>query len=264
MKLVDLNICIKIDNTDKVIKFLDEINPDIIGMQEVLRPLSDTVTKQYRSKEEIDNALLSKYQYNFFGPLWIADKITENGGVSRDFGGLVEQGNQIKSKYEIESGENIFYKGNYTYGFDSTHFRTLDHARAGLVTKLKVEEDKLIQIINIHGIWNKDRLGDERTINQSSFLIQKALEEDLPTIILGDFNLLPESQSIKMLDKHFKNLIKEYNIKSTRPTFDDGLDKGDMVVDYIFVNDKIKVNDFKVPNTDVSDHLPLILDFEII
>ena len=58
------------------------------------------------------------------------------------------------------------------------------------------------------------------------------------------------------------NLIARFNIKSTRPEFDDGLDKGNMVCDYIFVNDKVKVNNFYVINSNISDHLPLILDFE--
>lgn len=59
------------------------------------------------------------------------------------------------------------------------------------------------------------------------------------------------------------NLIDKYNIKSTRPPFDDGLDIGDSVCDYIFVNDKVKVNEFKVLNSNSSDHFPLLLDFEI-
>lgn len=59
------------------------------------------------------------------------------------------------------------------------------------------------------------------------------------------------------------NLIEKYNIKSTRPTFDDGLDKGNIVCDYIFINDKVKVNNFKVINSNASDHLPLMLDFDI-
>ena len=58
--------------------------------------------------------------------------------------------------------------------------------------------------------------------------------------------------------------IEKYNIKSTRPTVKDGLDVGNSVDDYIFVNDKIKVNNFKVKQTDASDHYPLILDFELI
>lgn len=264
MKLVDLNICIKMNNTKKVIEFLENINCDIIALQEVTRPLTNTVFEQYKSKLDIDKELCENYPHEFFGPLWIANGIIKNKQLSRDFGGLVEQGNQIISKFKIESGENVFYQGNYTYGFDATHFRTEDHARAALITQLNISNGKLLQIINIHGIWNKDRLGDERTINQSKFLIEAALEKNIPTIILGDFNLIPDSESIKLMDSHFINLIKEYGIKSTRPTFDDGLDRGDMVVDYIFVNNQIKVNDFKVVNTDISDHLPLILDFEIL
>ena len=37
-----------------------------------------------------------------------------------------------------------------------------------------------------------------------------------------------------------------------------------MICDYVFVNNKIKVNDFRVVDSDISDHLPIILDFDII
>jgi hypothetical protein len=37
--------------------------------------------------------------------------------------------------------------------------------------------------------------------------------------------LFPETKSIKMIEKDFRNLIKEYNIKSTRPDFKDHLDE---------------------------------------
>ena len=56
------------------------------------------------------------------------------------------------------------------------------------------------------------------------------------------------------------NLIEKYNIESTRPKFDDGLDKGNLICDYIFVNNKVKVKNFRVINTNISDHLPLILE----
>jgi len=32
----------------------------------------------------------------------------------------------------------------------------------------------------------------------------------------------------------------------------------------LFVNNKIKVNNFRVINTNISDHLPLVLDFDIL
>lgn len=119
-----------------------------------------------------------------------------------------------------------------------------------------------MQIINIHGIWNKDKIGDERTIKQSEFILSK-IRKDIPVIVVGDFNLLPNTESIKLLNNELINLIDKYYIKSTRPYLDDGLDKGKLVCDYIFVNDKVTVNDFKVIESNISDHLPLILDFEI-
>ena len=66
-----------------------------------------------------------------------------------------------------------------------------------------------------------------------------------------------------MINKNFINLIEKYKITSTRPNFDDGRDIWNNVVDYIFVDDKIRINDFQVLNIDISDHFPLILDFEI-
>ena len=75
--------------------------------------------------------------------------------------------------------------------------------------------------------------------------------------------MLPNTDSIKMLNNKLTNLIDKYNIKSTRPNFDDGLDKVNMVCDYIFVNDKVIVKNLMVIESNISDHLPLLLDFDI-
>ncbi|MBQ9012158.1 MAG: hypothetical protein IJ094_01025, partial [Bacilli bacterium] len=107
-----------------------------------------------------------------------------------------------------------------------------------------------------------DKMGDERTLNQIESILED-VKYDIQSIVTGDFNLLPVSESIKNISQKLTNLIEKYDIKSTRPSFDDGLDKGDIVCDYIFVNDKVKINDFKVINTNVSDHLPIVLDFDI-
>jgi endonuclease/exonuclease/phosphatase family metal-dependent hydrolase len=122
---------------------------------------------------------------------------------------------------------------------------------------------KRLQVLNLHGIWNESRMGDERTMAQCRYLLEAAKRKNLPTIIAGDFNLLPESHSLKILNDNFKNLITEFKIVSTRPDFSDEIDRGEEVVDYVFVNDQIQVKDFSVIQTDVSDHLPLILEFEI-
>ena len=52
MKLLNLNICIKISNTKEVGNFLIEQNADFVTIQEIVRHLEPGVFEEYRSKEE--------------------------------------------------------------------------------------------------------------------------------------------------------------------------------------------------------------------
>lgn len=260
MKLLNLNVCIKLNNNKEVINLIKEDNYDIITFQEVMRKIDENVFERYQSSNIIKENL--DYQNSFFGPLWVAKCHRKGDNITRDFGGLAEQGNEIISSYPIIEGKNVFYHRYYATFEDTSDFRNNDHGRAFTEAILNVNGREL-QIINVHGIWNKDKVGDERTINQINSILSN-IRDDIPCIIAGDFNLLPESESIKLMNNKMINLISKYNIKSTRPNFDDGLDRGDMVCDYIFINNKVKVNDFKVINSKASDHFPLFLDFDIV
>jgi len=257
------NIGIKIDNTEKVLGFLKENQCDILAFQEALEAKNDQAFAMYRSKNDIDDQLSGEYPYSAFAPIWGAEEITKDGATHRDFGGFVEQGSLILSKYQIRDYQNQFYYSNYDKpGFDATNFEKDDHARSIQNVVFDIG-GKAMRVINVHGIWNEGKVGDDRTLKQCQFIVDKALEGDLPVIIVGDFNLLPSSESIELMNKHFRNLVVENGIKSTRPVFDDGRDNGGIVCDYIFVNDKISVGMFEVVENDISDHMPLILDFEL-
>lgn len=259
MKLLNINVCIKLDNANNVIELISNDKYDIVTLQEATRKIEDAVFDKYNKSNIIKSN--TDYKYSFFGPLWIANHHEKNNSISQDFGGLIEQGNEVLAKYPMIQSENVFYYKNYSDFTDTTNFRQEDHPRAFENVILNIN-DKKLQIINVHGIWNKDKIGDERTMNQSEVILSY-VRDDIPCIITGDFNLLPNTESINKINKKMTNLIEEYNIQSTRPTFDDGLDRGDLVCDYIFVNEKVRVNDFKVLNSNVSDHLPLILDFDL-
>ena len=263
MRLVDLNVSIKLHNNEKVIDFLKNTKSDIVTLQEVMRGIEETVYDRYNNSKIIKESLKDTHHHSFFGPLWVADKHIKNGTITKDFGGMAEQGNEIISKYPIIEASNQFFYKKYQIFRDTTDFRKTDHARAVIVAILEINNQKL-RLLNIHGIWNEGKIGDERTIKECEYLLSLIEDNTIPSIIVGDFNLDPQSKSIKILNKKLTNLIEKYNIKSTRPTVKDGLDVGNSVDDYIFVNDKIKVNNFEVKQTDASDHYPLILDFEII
>ena len=263
MKLISINIGIKIDNSKKIGEFIKSQKPDFVAFQEIVRHFDESVFDMYKSKSRIERVIKEKLPYSFFGPLWITNAMRNNGKMHRDFNGFVEQGNEVVSKFPIINATNEHYYKNYSLELEWANFHAEDHPRAVQIVELNVN-DKKLQIINLHGLYSKDKQDSERTISQCEYVLNTTKRNDIPTIIVGDFNLFPNTESIQILSQEFRNLIDEYNIMSTRPDFNDGTDVGNNVVDYIFVNDKIKVNNFKAFNTNISDHLPLILDFEII
>jgi len=263
MKLISFNIGIKIDNSKEVGKFIKSQKPDLVAFQEIVRHFDKSVFDIYKSKYHIEEIIRKILPYSFFGPQWITDAMRKNGKMHRDFNGFVEQGNEVLSKFPIISATNEHYYKNYSLELEWANFHTEDHPRSVQIVELKVN-DKKLQILNLHGVYSRDKKDSERTIAQCKYILDAAKRKNTPTIIVGDFNLFPNTKSIKILSKEFRNLIEEYKITSTRPKFNDGTDNGENTVDFIFVSDKIKVNNFEVLKTDISDHFPLILDFDII
>jgi endonuclease/exonuclease/phosphatase family metal-dependent hydrolase len=262
MKLLNLNTGIKISNTDAVIALIKDQQADFVALQEVGRPFEAGVLPEYKPLVDIEATLKPTYPYMFFGPMWFGDAFRTNGVVDRHFGGHIEQGNELLSKYPIMSATNEHYYKHYEYMIDWSNWKQEDHGRSVEIVELDVNGIPL-QILNLHGIWNKSRMGDERTMKQCEYIVAAAKRKSIATIITGDFNLDPASESIQYMSKHFRNLITENSITSTRPDFEDNLDSGKNVVDYIFVNDLITVTHFGVIETNASDHLPLIIEFEL-
>lgn len=263
MKLCSYNVSVKTDNTKQIIDFLKQHNINIMLFQESLRHFEESVFPHCKFESDVKHAFRKTHKFNFFAPIWYADKITVHNKTKIDFGGFVEQGTQLLSQFPIINAFNRFYYNDYQYGFDATNFEEKDWTRSLLTSTLDIN-GQAVKVINVHGIWNKTRMGDERTMAQCNFILKEALSGNLPVILVGDFNLLPESDGIKLLSKHLRNLTVENGVQNTRPVFQDSLEAGgDYAVDYIFVNDGIQVNDFQCIETEISDHFPLILDFEL-
>jgi endonuclease/exonuclease/phosphatase family metal-dependent hydrolase len=112
----------------------------------------------------------------------------------------------------------------------------------------------------VHGLWNgKGKTDSVERIAQSQRIKQFLDTINNPKILCGDFNLRPDTESVKIIESGMRNLIKEYDIKSTRTSF---YQKEEKYADYIFASADIIVNSFEVLNEEVSDHAPLLLDFD--
>ncbi len=94
-------------------------------------------------------------------------------------------------------------------------------------------------------------------------ILHLAKKVTYPTIITGDFNLFPDTESMRVFQNNFVSLVDTHNIQTTRPESNELSNLKRNVVDYIMVSKGITVNSFAVLDSNVSDHLPLVLDFEI-
>lgn len=115
-------------------------------------------------------------------------------------------------------------------------------------------------VCHFHGLWTGDGKDDTPSrIDQSQKVISflKSVQGS-KKILCGDFNLLPDTQSIRILEDGMRNLIKEYGITSTRNHY---YTKKDSHADYILVSADVNVKSFGVLSVAVSDHLPLYLEF---
>jgi endonuclease/exonuclease/phosphatase family metal-dependent hydrolase len=255
MKIVSLNIGIRIDNAKNVVKYFKKINADIVCLQEVVRPLEPNVLSKYRSEEVIRESLKKDYPYYFFAPEWVANKFLKDNKLDKDFQGMVEQGKLIMSKYPIIHGYNYFYHKDYEFDCDRTNFyKGDDHGRALQICDINVD-GITIQIANVHGCYSSDKLDTEKSLLQSNFILEKIKQRQIPTILLGDFNVLPETKSLSIIEKEYKNLNKTFNISNTRPK--------EQEIDYIFSSGEFSVNDLKIDITNISDHYPLIVELEL-
>jgi endonuclease/exonuclease/phosphatase family metal-dependent hydrolase len=162
----------------------------------------------------------------------------------------------VKNNLEIVAEGEIFVykeKGYVPVGDVGNHARNIQY-----VTFLC--NQKPLTILNFHGLWNgKGKTDTEDRIIQSKNILNFITSLQGEIILAGDFNLLPETQSLKIIEEaNLKNLIKEYGVKSTRTSF---YTKPERFADYILVSPGVEVKDFKVLPEEVSDHSALYLEF---
>lgn len=265
MKLLSLNVGLFEENNSKLGSFINDQKADFLCLQEVTKRIDDSAKAELVSHDVIDSAARDLTS-SFFAPIWVLSKFEKMNFHGKehflfDLGGQVEFGNYIKSKYPITKGQNIFVQNHFSYVTDWSNWPEEDY-RGVQITDVVVEK-KPLRLINYHGIWSKDKRGTEKTKKACEIIKNYGLEASGAVIICGDFNLFPDTESIEILNRHFRNLCNEFNIRSTRPETNELNEQSRNVVDYIFVNEKVKVADFSVLASDVSDHLPLVLHFEV-
>lgn len=130
------------------------------------------------------------------------------------------------------------------------------------LTELRIPSGTVL-VANYHGIARPGtKLDSDERLEQSRSIRRVLDAHDGPVAVVGDFNLLPDTESVRLLEQGLRNLVIERDIPSTRsrlnPYF--GTPQEQPHADYAFVSPELQVADFVVPDVQISDHLPMILD----
>lgn len=230
---------------------------DIFCFQEVYR--SDSMIEEMGG-ETMDGAYASIYNE-------IVESLPNHLGY---FASAEDNWNEHgPTDFPLQYGNAIFIRKTLEPKTCTTHFvhkylaaprSKTGFSGARLVLKICFSKaDKKYTVINFHGLHNG--LGkedsDER-IAQSQKIKEILNQSEGPKILIGDFNLLPGTESMAILEEGMRSLIKEYGIISTRSSY---YKKETKFADYALISSDIEVRDFKILDDEVSDHLALQLEF---
>ena len=222
-------------NLDKrIVSALKKLHPDVLALIEV-----DTGSFRSGGKDE---------------PRFICHKLSMNNFVE-------------KIKYPLDGWLSLFHyipilnKQANAFGskykiFD-VKYHTFNEGTKRLVIDASIKCPKKVTFLIAHLA-----LGIETRKKQIEELIKIVNNIKNPVILMGDFNTFNGEKEIQNILKnsHLKDRIKldKEDIPYTIPTW-----SPTKRLDYILTSKEIKVKNYKILNFHFSDHLPVLIDFDL-
>ncbi len=215
-----------------IVEHLKNVEADIIALQEVIQD----VDGKHNTAENIAKELGYHWKYEESMQLQLNGK-------------TVSWGNAILSKHKLLSTE-------------LHELSTGENRRTALEVKIEIE-GKEISVTSTQLTHTHQQPSDLQDAQV------KKLFESLPTttaMVMGDFNALPESNTIKYMSERLQNTDSQ--LDPTWCMYIDGcnickIDQLTHRLDYIFTTKEFRVHSFQTDYSKGSDHLPIAVSLEI-
>lgn len=226
-----------------LIKLIDTTDADIVCLQEAVA--IDGESGFFATLAQLQAA--GNYAYLYWSPTYGFKHMRRSATY----------GNAILSRQPFRTAVTQFthlqYHPDFDISFDDTNVRNLQHVT------VNTGKDPL-HIINHHGYRSSlGKQGSKQTTYQIDRLVDYVEPLLAPLIIAGDFNLSPSSDSLKRINARYRNLSLIYGLETTRTVLAERAE----VCDYVFTSDHVHVVSFSASAEVVSDHRPLLLEFDI-
>lgn len=212
------------DHLDELTAFMKSVDPDVIGLVEV-----DNGSYRSGRKSQVEKIAEELGHFHSYCSKYGVNSHWQNIPI------LNKQGNAFLAKDSIQS-EKFHY-------FESGMKR--------LVIELELET---VTFFLVHLA-----LGYKSRQSQILHLYNMIKETNRPYIVAGDFNAFMGENEIQLLMSASGLKNADQNMLPSYPSH-----KPRRHLDFILHSPEIKVNHFSMPDVQLSDHLPLVLDFDVI
>lgn len=223
------------------------LNPDIVCLQEL------TVNDVDQKVKDTITHVADVLSYNHYAPLI---PLREQEGQQ------LSLANGIFSKFPIKSQRRVWInEPNGEGGYD-------DEYRAYVEVTLEVEDKELI-VGTVHMSYTHQFEVTEPKKAETDKLVAELLKpKTSPFVFTGDLNATDGSYTIESVSKVLADAGPAHSEKTwtTKQFSYKGFeeDKLNWRLDYAFTNNKIRVTRSQVIDTEFSDHLPLLIEFELL
>lgn len=129
------------------------------------------------------------------------------------------------------------------------------HRESRTVTRAVIELPDLTRIAVYTSHFGLTEMEQEHAV---STVIELIRSEDLPYVLMGDFNMTPDHPLIRKLDEAACSTQTFLGDAKTHPS-----QAPDVRIDYIYTSPRVKVTNAQVIKKVVSDHLPVCADIEL-
>lgn len=215
-----------VQDLSRIAEIIREADVDIVGLQEV---------DNFHPRSKFTNQAK-----------WLADEVGMYGVYGANLSiGPTQYGNAILSRFPIVSYTNIpLPSGLEPRGCLLAEIDVFGHRLAFLTTHLGLSKDERIK--------------------QVDSITNVVKEMTVPVILTGDWNDVPDSQEVSAVASVLSDVYAKLSHTDQGATFAFRSKKPNVRIDYVFVSPRIVVLDAWTIETQSSDHLPVVVELDII
>ncbi len=210
-------------NLEKIIGFLRQLEPDLVGLVEV-----DQGSYRMRGKNQAELLAEALGHYHSHSIKYAEKSLWRHVPVVK------KQGNAFLARDRIRNETFHFFK----------------QGMKRLVIELELDH-VVVYLVHL-------ALGGKARHQQLSSLYDLVKRTTKPCVVAGDFNALWGEREIDLFLA--ASGLQNANIRSL-PTYPSR--NPHRALDFILHSNKIKLRDFYIPQVPFSDHLPLVVDFDV-